>query len=227
MANFVLIPGAGGVAWYWKRVVAELEARGQNAIAVDLPGEDPSAGLAEYAALVASAGRGLEEVVLVAQSMGAFTAPLVLPLLPVRRLVLVNAMIPVPGERAGEWWGNVDSAGAMRAAAIAGGYSIDFDLETHFLHDVPSEVAAEGEPYQRNEVDRAFEDVCDFDGWPADVEISAVAGRDDRFFPLALERRLARERLGIEVDVLPGGHLNALSQPAAIADYLVKSAGQT
>ena len=37
MSVFVLIPGAGGVAWYWHRVVLELEARGHEAVAVDLP----------------------------------------------------------------------------------------------------------------------------------------------------------------------------------------------
>jgi hypothetical protein len=37
MATFVLIPGAGGAAWCWHRVVAELTARGHDAIAVGLP----------------------------------------------------------------------------------------------------------------------------------------------------------------------------------------------
>ena len=35
--TFLLIPGAGGSAWYWHRVVAALEARGHEAIAVALP----------------------------------------------------------------------------------------------------------------------------------------------------------------------------------------------
>ena len=46
--TFLLIPGAGGSAWYWHRVVAALEARGHEAIAVALPAEDESAGWAEY-----------------------------------------------------------------------------------------------------------------------------------------------------------------------------------
>ena len=36
--------------------------------------------------------------------MGAFTAPVACARTPVRLLVLVNAMIPSPGETAGEWW---------------------------------------------------------------------------------------------------------------------------
>jgi hypothetical protein len=44
-ASFVLIPGAGGMAWYWSRVVPLLAHAGHEAVAVDLPAEDRSAGL--------------------------------------------------------------------------------------------------------------------------------------------------------------------------------------
>jgi pimeloyl-ACP methyl ester carboxylesterase len=40
MATFVLVPGAGGVAWYWHRVVPILSEARHDAIAVDLPGDD-------------------------------------------------------------------------------------------------------------------------------------------------------------------------------------------
>lgn len=75
MTTFVLIPGAGGAAFIWSRVVPLLEAAGHAAIAVDLPAEDESAGLPEYADLVVTAAGGRPNVVLVAQSMGGFTVP--------------------------------------------------------------------------------------------------------------------------------------------------------
>jgi hypothetical protein len=62
--------------------------------------------------------------------------------------------------------------------------------------------------------------VCDFGAWPA-VSIRAVAGADDRFFPVGFQQALARNRLGIEADVMPGGHLIALAQPASLAGYLL------
>src|SRR5215471_18860652 len=97
--TFVLIPGAGGGAtWYWHRVVPLLRVAGNEAIAVDLPGPDPAAGLAEYADIVASAAGGRDNVVLVAQSLGGFTAPMAAARYPVAGIVLVNAMIPLPGE---------------------------------------------------------------------------------------------------------------------------------
>ncbi len=37
------------------------------------------------------------------------------------------------------------------------------------------------------------------------------------------QQALARDRLGIEADVLPGGHLIALAQPARLASYLLSA----
>jgi pimeloyl-ACP methyl ester carboxylesterase len=126
MSRYVLIPGAGGSAWYWHRVVPLLRQAGHEAIAVDLPGPDPDAGLAAYTDLVVSAVGGHEDLVLVAASLGGFTVP-----------------------------------------------------------------------------------------------IRVAAGAGDRFFPAAFQQQVARDRLGIEADVLPGGHLIALAQPVPLTDYLL------
>jgi len=219
--TFVLIPGAGGAAWYWHRVVPLLLEAGHQAVAVDLPGDDEDAGLAEYADLVAKAAAGSDSVVLVAQSLGGFTAPLAAAQVSIQGLVFVNAMIPVPGETPGQWWDHTGWNEARLAAAETGGYGTEVDLERYFLHDVAPEVAAEGEPHQRPETDAAFASVCDFGGWPP-VPIKVGTGREDRFFPADFQRAVARDRLGIEPDILPGGHLNALSQPAELAGYLMR-----
>ena len=50
---------------------------GHEAIAVDLPGGDETAGLTRYTELVVDAIGSRTEVVLVAGSLGSFTAPLV------------------------------------------------------------------------------------------------------------------------------------------------------
>ncbi len=220
-STFVLIPGAGGAAWYWSRVVPLLRRAGHEAVAVDLPGDDESAGLTEYTNLVLEAIGEREDVVLVAQSLGAFTAPLVCHRTAVRELILVNAMIPVPGETPGAWWENTGWAVAQRSAAEAQGYSTEFDVGTYFLHDVPPDVAAEGEMHQRPGANAVFESVCNFDEWPK-IPIRILAGEEDRFFPIDFQRRVARERLGLEPDVVPGGHLLALANPEAVANYLIQ-----
>ncbi|MEV6192967.1 alpha/beta hydrolase [Streptomyces sp. NPDC051920] len=218
---FVLIPGAGGAAWYWHPVVSELRARGHEAVAVDLPGADESQGLPEYADAVAAVIGDRAGTVLVAQSMGGFTAPMVCARVPVGLLVLVNAMVPLPGETPGQWWGNTGSEPARLAAAEAGGYGTEFDMDTYFLHDVPAEIAAAGADHEGPEADIAFNQPCAIERWP-DTPTRVLAATGDRFFPVDFQRRVARDRLGIEAETVPGGHLAALSQPSALVDRLVE-----
>ena len=220
MTTFLLIPGAGGAAWYWHLVVPRLRDAGHTAIALDLPADDPDAGLAAYIKLAIAAAKGHDDLVVVGQSMGAFTAVPVCTQLDARRLVLLNAMIPAPGETAGDWWEATGWTEARRAAARAGGYPEGVDLETYFLHDVAPEVAASGAQHQRDEADIAFEEPCPFTLWPAS-ETTVLAGREDRFFPFAFQKRLARERLGTEARPVPGGHLAAVSQPDAVTRALL------
>jgi hypothetical protein len=86
MALFALVPGAGGMAWYWHRAVPLIRA-GHQPIAVDLPGDDRHAGLAAYADIVTRAIAERSDVVLVAQSLAGFTVPLVCARAPVRTVV--------------------------------------------------------------------------------------------------------------------------------------------
>ena len=76
--------------------MAELERRGHEALAVRLPAEDDAAGWNEYADAVATALGDRQPVVLVAQSLAGFTAPLVAARRPVALIVLLNAMVPRP-----------------------------------------------------------------------------------------------------------------------------------
>ncbi|MGN6171119.1 MAG: alpha/beta fold hydrolase, partial [Solirubrobacteraceae bacterium] len=209
MTTFLLVPGAGGMAWYWHPVVPRLRDGGHETIALDLPGDDPDAGLSAYVELAIAAAVGHDDVIVVAQSMGAFTAVPVCARFAARRLVLLNAMIPAAGETANDWWETTGWREARRAGARAGGYPEEFDLETYFLHDVPAEVAADGAGHQRDEAGVAFEEPCPFEDWPA-VPTTVLAGRDDRFFPFEFQNRLAHERLGIPARPVPGGHLCAL-----------------
>jgi pimeloyl-ACP methyl ester carboxylesterase len=221
--RYVLIPGAGGSAWYWSRVVPLLKSAGADAVAVELPADDDSADLFAYAEVVrAAAADATAPVVLVAQSMGAFTAPLAAGLVPTARIVLVNPMVPRPGESAGQWWAATGQKQAMLANFRRIGLGDkEFDSVEDFFHDVPADIREEAsskpEPPQS---DTPFEQPWPLDAWP-DVPTSVLQGRDDRLFPLDFQRRVVRERLGLDVDAMAGGHLNSLSQPEELARRLL------
>jgi pimeloyl-ACP methyl ester carboxylesterase len=220
-ASFVLIPGAGGMAWYWHRVSSLLERAHQEAIAVDLPGDDESAGLNDYADIVVRAIGARSNVILVAQSLGGFIAPLVCARASVRMLIFVNAMIPRPDETAGAWWENTGALKARVAAAGAGGYSAEFDLPTYFLHDVPEAILRDGPSDPRPQAEAIFKERCRFERWPS-IPIRVITSANDRFFPLEFQRRVARGRLKMNIEVLPGGHLVALSNPQGLVDLLLQ-----
>jgi len=217
MTTFLLIPGAGGDASFWRYVVPVLHGLGHAAIPVDLPAQDESAGWAEYTdtALAALGDADPRTTVVVGHSMGAYVAPLVAERVPVRLLVLVNPMIPAPGETAGAWW-DATGQGAARVAAGLG----PFDPVADFFHDVPPEVTAEvmaGE--ERQPSDRSFAEPWPATGWPA-VPTVVLQGLDDRLFTPAFMRGLARDRLGVDPIEMPGGHLLALSRPQELARRL-------
>jgi len=206
--TYALIPGAGGSAWFWHRVAPLLP----DAIAIDLPAADDSADLTTYADTVVTAVSAVSDpLILVAQSMGAFTAPMVALRVPVASIVLVNPMVPVAGESPGQWW-----AATRHDQAVP-----DFDPVEDFFHDVPAAVREEalrqGEPRQS---DTPFGRPWPLDRWP-DVPTKVIQGRDDRLFPLEFQRRVVTSRLGLELEVMPGGHLMALSQPDELASRLL------
>jgi pimeloyl-ACP methyl ester carboxylesterase len=220
MATFVLVPGAGGMAWHWHRVAPLIRAAGHEAIAIDLPGDDRNSGLEVYADIVIRAIAKRSDVILVAQSLAGFTAPLVCARAPVRMVVFVNAMIPEPGETAGAWWSATAAVQARKQAATRRGYAAEFDVGTYFLHDVPLDVLRTGPVQLRGEADTVFGEPCCFERWP-DIPIHVLAASDDRFFPVEFQRRVARGRLGKEVEEIPGGHLVALSNPERLTACLL------
>ena len=228
MATFVLIHGAASDSWYWHRVVPLLRAEGHAVVAPDLPCDDESAGFEEYAdAVVRAVGEAGAEatgwpLVVVAQSLGGFTAPLVAERLAVDLLVLVAAMAPRIGEVTGEWWTTTGWADARREAALADGRGTgeDEDVWELFFHDVPADVVAEAEARgERDQSGTPFARPLPLDAWP-DVATRFLLCRHDRFFPAGFMRRVVRERLGITPDEMDSGHLPALARPEELTDRL-------
>jgi len=218
MATYVLIHGAADSGWFWHLLEAELRARGHDVVAPDLPCEDDSAGLAEYTDTVVGAVGDRTGLVVVAQSFGGFTAPLVCDRLPVDLLVLLAGMVPAPGERPEDWLANTGYADARREQAEREGPPPEDDIGL-FFHDVPPELAAEALRRGRHQSDTPGKKPWPLPAWP-DVPTRFLLCRDDRLFPAEFMRRVARDRLGIAADEIDGSHCVALSRPAELADRL-------
>ena len=227
MSTFVLVPGAGGQAWYWHRVVPRLAFRGHVAVAVDLPAGDESARLADYVRTVVQAvpprstleagGAGL---VMVGQSLGGLVAPVAAERCRADLLVLVAPVVPRPGESGGEWWGATQQGEAMRRFAVEQGRDPDStDDDTLYYHDVPPSVRAEALRREFAQTEGPLRDPWPLDRWP-DVPTRVAAGRHDRLFPPDFMTTLARERIGVEPDLIDTGHLSALADPDALVDLL-------
>ena len=150
-------------------------------------------------------------LVLVAQSLAGFVAPLVCTQVPVDLVVLVAAMVPLPGETAAEWWAATGQSEAQDALRAAGRLARDRVLPPRRAprgarHAAPA-------PPARRRVLRGAVAVVGLARGPDAI----LACRDHRLFPEPWLRGVVHERLGIEADVVPGGHCAYLSAPGPLA----------
>jgi hypothetical protein len=210
VATYVLIHGAGDVGWYWHLVEAELRGLGHDMVVMDLPVDDDSAGLSDYADVVVKAIGDRRDLVVVAQSFGGYVAPIVCDRLPTRLLVLVAAMIPTPGEPANALLANTGYPQVQ--------HDDSSDLAI-FYHDVDPALAAEALAKGRRQSETPWQEPWPLDAWPQ-VTTRCQICRNDRIFPASWLRGVVRDRLGITPDEIDSGHTPALSRPAELVDRL-------
>ncbi len=151
------------------------------------------------------------ELIVVAQSLGGFVAPLVCDRVPVELLVLVAPMIPAPAEAPADFWTDTRYAEEARDH-----YDGTIAL---FYQDVPSELATEALKRSRTQSEARMDEPSPLRSWP-EVPTRVLSCRDDHLLPTAFLHRVARERLGITPDEIDGGHTPALSRPHELADRL-------
>ena len=187
MALFVFVHGGGDVGATYDLAGDELRALGHDAVAPDLPTEDPDAGLEDYAAVVCAAAAGREDVIVVGHSLGGFAATLAAARMAPQALVLLSAMIPAPGEPPGDWW-----------AATGYGAAVE-EAEDPFFHDVPAELAERASALERGQEAKPMEEPWPLDAWPG-VPTRYPAAARRSLLPAALHApggpRAARDRAG-------------------------------
>ncbi len=96
MTEFVLVHGAWHDTWCWERLIPELLRRGHDAWAVALP-QERGADIEAYAAAIGRAISSPADTTLVAHSASGLVAPIVAQRRQVSELVLVAALMNVPG----------------------------------------------------------------------------------------------------------------------------------
>jgi pimeloyl-ACP methyl ester carboxylesterase len=228
VATYLFIPGAWHGAWCWERVEPMISAAGHRVVAIDVPCEDASKGCAAYSAIALEAVEDADDdVVVVGHSAGGLTAPLVAAARPVRRLVLVSALLPVPGRSLTE---QNEAEGILQQQYQAGvetdeqGNRRWFDQElcgrTMYSGCDPADVAwAFG--HLRAQASTMYTEQTPLQSWP-DVPITDIRGDEDRLVSPRWAERAVSERLGVESTVIRGaGHSSMLSHPRRLAELLL------
>jgi pimeloyl-ACP methyl ester carboxylesterase len=233
VAHFLLIHGACHGGWCWERVVAELHAAGHQVSAPDLPCDDATAGLGDYAdvavgALGDAAGDPAADIVVVGHSLGALVVPLVATRMPVRRMVMLAGIVGAPRASMADL-AEIDADRDLPLRDDSGDPGIVFDDRGLFrfspasarrvlYHDcdpADAEAAIVRLRHQRS----MWAEVADFSAWP-DAEIVSITCTEDRVVSPSWSDRTARDRLGVEPVQLAGGHSPFLSRPAELARLL-------
>jgi Asp-tRNA(Asn)/Glu-tRNA(Gln) amidotransferase A subunit family amidase len=228
VATFGLVHGAWHGAWCWEQVVARLEALGQEAVAVDLPAEEPDAGAEAYAQVVLGALADHSDIVLVGHSWAGLTLPVVAASRPVRRMVFLAPLLPKPGYSFDEL---LAAEPDMLMPGLGAGQEVLADGSTRWqpaaavatmYPDAPPALAEAAARRLRLQAWRITHETTPLTTWPAG-EVQVIAGANDAVVNADWVRRAARVRFGVEAHLLPGDHAPFLSRPEELADLLVSS----
>jgi pimeloyl-ACP methyl ester carboxylesterase len=231
MTTYALVHGAWHDAWCWEPVAGLLREGGDQVVAPNLPCDDPTAGLADYADAVIAALPEDDEVVLVGHSLGALTVSVVAAARPARALVYVAGIIGVPGKALADL-ADVDDD---RDGAIGDDEVQTFDNGTFVFtpvgamralyHDCDPDVARDAIAHLRPQRSM-WNEVSPIDAWPA-VPTASIVCSEDRVVNRPWAVRTARERLGVEPVILESGHSPMLAQPVKLFAALAALAAVT
>ena len=233
----VLVHGAWGGAWIWRRVLGPLRSAGHEVHAATLTGDgerahllDPGIRLATHVADVVGLVQAeeLSDVVLVGHSYGGMVvtgaADRLLQQQPraVRHIVYIDAMVPLPGEG----WGDQHSpevVAARTAAALANNHALPPPDPADFGITGPDrdwllrrQVAHPFGPYR---------DPLHFDGerWAA-LPRSFIDCVRPAYPTIAAMRQRVRSLPGFRVLEMQTGHCPMVSEPAALVQHLLAAA---
>ncbi|HEU5179869.1 MAG TPA: alpha/beta hydrolase [Candidatus Polarisedimenticolia bacterium] len=226
MATFCLIHGSGQGPEGWKLLAQELEGRGHRVLTPAFDIQRTDEGAAWHAdwlveSMTASQTKP-SETICVAHSASGIYLPLIAEGFRPRRMVFLAALIPRPGRSVLELVR--DDPSMFNPGWVGRSPNEDGVAREFVFHDCPPE-RIEWAMSTRIlfYATRALGEPCPLKAWPT-VPASYIACADDRTIAPAWQCRAAREWLGVEPVVLPGGHCPHVSRPGALADALERVA---
>jgi Alpha/beta hydrolase family len=227
VALFAIMHGSMAGPATYTRLASELKRRGQRALLVGLPADQPELTGTDYAHLVAEQlhaalpGDGVadEPVVVVAHSASGLLLPLVPSLYPVAHLVYLAAGVPQPGMTLDEQL--AAEPDMLNPAWVGVDPFQDHQAAHRFLfHDCDRATArwaiATQTPWYPEGL---YRQRCPLKAFPP-IPTTSIVCIGDRVIQPAWSRRVATDRLGAQVVELPGGHCPHVSRPALLAEVL-------
>jgi hypothetical protein len=224
--HFVLVHGAYHGAWCWDSLRHELEADGQTTTAVELPCDDPDAGVERYAdEVVASTPKTAGGVVLVGHSLAGLTIPIVAGRTRTLMTIYLCALMPIPGLSFDAQHADFDTGfkPSESPVSLPDGSSSwpERGAVEIFYHDCAPGVAAAAARKLRPQHWRITQEVTPLREWPPGPSAYILCA-DDRAVSRAYSSKAAHELLGVEVIELAGGHSPFLSRPIELAKRLTQ-----
>lgn len=234
--TYVLVHGAFQGAYVWKYVKAQLEAKGQKVVVVELPGHGqdqtpPEAtSLHTYAAKVIDTINALDgKVILVGHSMGGMVITETAEKIPdrIEKLVYIAAFVPVNGQTL-LGLSQTDSTSLIGPALILSADNLVFTIKPEnvipiFAQDANDDIKKLLLDNQRPEPSRVFIDtaVVTAVNW-GKVDKYYVFTKHDHAVGPNLQKRMVAAAKIIKTVSIDSDHSPFLTQPQVITDLLTQ-----
>jgi hypothetical protein len=219
VTDFILIHSTGQGPDGWRRIVRELEQQGHRAHAIDLPTDQPELLAADYAEIIRRQVDGVRDPFIIAHSGSGPLLPAAARALQAAHQVWLAAWVPDPAATFAE-------EVALRAEAafnpewIGKDATNDADVATRFVyHDCEAETLDWALTTRRLFLPRAvYDEKIDPDN---SIPSTYIVATEDRTIRPDWQRRMARERLGVEPIEIATGHCPNVSQPELLVTMLI------
>lgn len=225
MIHFILVHGTTQSRAGWLRLTRALEARGYRVDAAELATDQPACGADDYAEIVRRQVGGAADAAVVAHSGSGILLPAIARAVNATRQVWLAAWVPDPAASLTEEVERHADA-AFAPEWLGSDPTSDPAIAARFLfHDCDDQTFRWALTTLRLFLPRgAYRERVSLD---ATTPSTYIVASHDRTIRPEWQRRMARERLGVEPVDIAAGHCPHVSQPDQLAELLISITRQT